>query len=231
MRTALTAALLLSLAVAVPPAGADIFLADFTGYDWTWPIANQLDAVGQYYELNSTVGTVNPAYITADFTNNEYTLIIGNDLFYNGADHFGTTTIAHYINGDIEIYEDSRSTGSAATYNLDSLCDPFYDRLTFIDGTLILSGTFSSFDIIFDTVSGDGNLAGFTNWSGGTQIGNIPANQRNGWTLGAIGIRTGTTPCGYHWQVDGNCVLEEPVPTKRTTWGAIKSDPGFTLDH
>jgi hypothetical protein len=223
MRTALTAALLLSLAVAAPPAEADEFLADFTGFDWTWPIPNQLDAVGQYYELNSIVGTVNPVYLTFDFTNNEYTLLLGDDLFYAGADHFGTTTVAHYTNGKIWIVEDSRAGGTAATYDLNGDCDPFFDRLTFIDGTVVLSGVFTAFDIIFDTVTGDGNLVGVTNWNGGTQLGNIPLGQRNGWTFGATGIRPGTMPCGYHWQVDGNCVLESPVPVQKTTWGAIKS--------
>lgn len=223
MRTALTAGLLLALVVAVPTARADEFLADFTGYDWTWPLPNQLDAVGQYYELNSHVGTANPLYLTLDTSNNEYTLVLGDNLFFAGSDHFGTTTVAHYTNGKIAIIEDSKTTGTAAVYNLNGDCDPFFDRLVFADGDSILTGTFSSFDIVFDTVTGDGNLVGVTNWSGGTQIGNIPLSQRNGWTFGATGIRVGTTPCGYHWQVDGNCVLESPVPVEKTTWGDIKA--------
>jgi hypothetical protein len=224
MRTALAAALLLGLAVAVPPAHADDFLCDFTGYDWTWPLPNVLDQPGQYYELNSTVGAVNPTFLNFNFGANEYTLVLGNNLWFNSSQTFGTIVVAHYINGSIDIFCDPRNTGTAATYNYNGDCDPFEDRLTFVDGDpVVLHGDFTSFDIVFDTTTGDGNLAGLTNWTGGSQLGNIPPSQRTGWTFGATGIRVGTTPCGYHWQVDGNCVLQEPVPSQNTTWGDLKS--------
>lgn len=228
MKTAITAALLLGLAVAAPPARAEVFLADFQGFDWTWPIPNVLDVSGQYYEAHGFLGTVNATYITTNTAANEYTFSIGGDLFFTSADTFGTTVVAHYVNGEIGFYEDSKTTGTAATYDLEAACDPFFDRLVFADGTLILGGDFTSFDIVYEIPTGDGNLAGYTNWNTGSQLGNIPVSQRNGWTLGAIGIRVGpSTPCGYHWQIDGNCVLEEPVPVEEATWGQVKSK--FTI--
>jgi hypothetical protein len=223
MRTALTA-LLLSLAVAVPPASADDFLADFIGFDWTWPIPSCLDCPAQYYEAHGTVPSVNPTYLNFDYVNNEYTYVLGNDLFFADADTFGTTVVSYYVNGDIQFLCDSKTTGTAATYDLDSACDPFYDRLTFADGEVVLSGDFTAFTIVNDTSTGDGNFEGLTTWNGGTQLGNIPVGQRNGWTFGAFGFSTPSeTPCAYHWQLDGECYLPSPVPTLKTTWGSIKA--------
>lgn len=223
MRTALTAALLFSLAVAVPPAKADVFLADFQGYDFTWPLPSCLDCPGQYYEAQGFVGSVNPAYLTFNYGVNEYTFVLGNDLFFADADTFGTVVVSYYTAGDIDFYEDPIAGGTAGTYDLDALCDPFWDRLTFQDGTNVLHGEFTSFFIVNDTSTGNGNLEGVTDWTGGTQLGNIPVSQRTGWTFGAIGIRLGTSPCGYHWQIDGECYLPSPVPVTPTTWGDIKS--------
>lgn len=224
MRTALTAALLMSLAVAVPPANADEFLADFIGFDWTWPIPSCLDCPAQYYEAHGTIPSENPAYLNFDHVNNEYTFVLGNDLFFADADTFGTTVVSYYVNGDIQFLGDSKTTGTAATYNLESACDPFYDRLTFADGEVVLSGIFTQFIIVNDTSTGDGNFEGLTTWNGGTQLGNIPVSQRNGWTFGAFGFTTpGNTPCGYHWQLDGECYLPSVVPTLKTTWGSIKA--------
>src|SRR5512140_557133 len=219
MRTALTAALLLSLAVAIPPAGADQFLVDFTGNDWTWPVANDLARPGNYYEYNARVGAANAAYLTLNTATTEYTVVLG----YN--------VIAHYVNGRITINGDDKSTGTPSTFNLFGDCDPNTDRLSFTDGQIILDGNFTSFDIIFDTTTGDGNLAGETNWGAGSQLGNIPVGQRTGWTFGATGIRSGGTPCGYIWQVDGNCVLQEQVPVEHTTWGAIKAGSQVQIRH
>jgi hypothetical protein len=224
MRSALTAALLVSLAVAAPPAAkADDFLADFQGFDFTWPLPSCLDCPGQYYEAQGFVGSVNPTFLNFNYGSNEYTFALGNDLFFADADTFGTVVVSYYVNGDIDFYEDPIGGGTPGTYNLNGNCDPFWDRLTFSDGTNVLHGEFTSFFIVNDTSTGNGNLEGVTNWTGGTQLGNIPPSQRSGWTFGAIGIRLGSTPCGYHWQIDGECYLQSPVPTVPTTWGAIKS--------
>lgn len=225
MRTALTAALLLGL-VSASPARADVFLADFVGYDWTWPIPSCLDCPGNYYEAHGFMGPVNPTYLVLNTTDNEYTFALGVDLFFSDADTFGTTVVAHFVNGQINFYGDDKTTGTLAEYNRDTFCDPFYDRLAFVDGDNILSGVFTSMDIVFDTVSGNGNLAGLTDWVGGSQIGNIPVPQRTGWTFGSIGLNTPQTPCGYHWQIDGECYLAEPVPVQKSTWGSIKSKFG-----
>jgi hypothetical protein len=218
MRTALTAALLISM-IAAPAARAldPTFLADFQGYDWTWPTADCLDCEDNYYEANGRIGSFNGALLTCG---DEMTVTIGEDLFFSSADTFGTTVVAHYVNGQIKIVCDG---SSASTYNRNGDCDPFSDRLTFSDGDVILSGQFTGFDLIYDTVSGNGNLQGLTDWTGGSQLGNVPPSQRSGWTFGAIGISTPQVPCGYKWQLDGECYLEKPVPVLKSTWGEIKA--------
>ena len=223
MRTGLTAALLLGLAVLAAPAGADTFLADFSGYDWTSPTPNCPTCIGNHYDMNGRVGTANPTYLTYNFTLNEYTCVISG-LVIVGVDYFPGTTVVHLSGGSIYLIGDSKTTGTHAAYNRDGLCDPVYDRLHFVDGDTTLYGTFSSFDIAYDPATFDGNFVGVTNWIGGSQIGNIPANQRDGWTFAALGrVFPGMVPCGYFWQADGNCVLQEPVPVEQKTWGDIKT--------
>lgn len=221
MKKAVTAALLMGLLAAVPAARADVFLADFHGYDWTWPTNNCLNCVGGYYEAQGLIGSTNPTLLPL-LPGNQYTFSLGNNLFFASADTFGTTIVAHYVNGSIDFYCDP-GPGTPATWNLNNSCDPFLDRLTFIDGTNILSGTFSSFDIVWDTTTGDGNFAALTNWVGGTMLPLIPVNQRSGWTFSSIGFRPGVTPCGYHWQIDGEAYLQEAVPVRGSTWGEIKT--------
>lgn len=222
MKTALVAVLLLGLVAAVPPAGADDFLADFQGFDWLWPDEECISCPGQNYESAGFVGSVSPTYLICDFVNNEYTYYLGENLTFVSADVYGTTVIAHFTGGTIRLVADSKSTGTPAQYNVGGYCDPLVDLPAFIDGDVILSGYFTSFDIIYDTALEEGNLIGVTNWNGGSQLGNLPVNQRVGWTFGAMGLPQ-TAPCGYHWQIDGNCVLQEPVPVKSSTWGEIKS--------
>jgi hypothetical protein len=222
MKTALVAVLLLGLMVAVPPAGADDFLADFQGFDWLWPDGECLNCPGQHYEAQGFVGSVNPTYLICDFVHNEYTFYLGNSLVFSSAEVYGTTVIAHYSGGTINFMEDSKTTGTPGVYNSGGYCDPLVDHPLFVDGNVILSGYFTSFDIIYDTALQNGSLVGVTNWNGGSQLGNLPVGQRTGWTFGAIGLPQ-TVPCGYHWQIDGNCVLQEPVPVRSSTWGEIKS--------
>jgi hypothetical protein len=212
----------MGLLAVVPAARADIFLADFQGYDWTWPTNNCLNCANNYYEAQGVIGSTNPALIPMA-PGFQYTFALGNNLFFSSADTFGTTIVAHYINGSIDFYSDPIAGGTAAAYNVGGQCDAFLDRLTFIDGTNILSGTFSSFDIIWDTTTGDGNFAALTNWVGGTMLPLIPLNQRTGWTFSSIGFRPGVTPCGYHWQLDGEAYLQEAVPVRGSTWGEIKT--------
>ena len=55
-------------------AGADQFLADFRGFDYEDPdVGIAFGATGDEYNSLGLVTQVNPALLTADFTNNEYT--------------------------------------------------------------------------------------------------------------------------------------------------------------
>ncbi|HEX7880952.1 MAG TPA: hypothetical protein VF720_16185 [Candidatus Eisenbacteria bacterium] len=221
-------ALLISASAATPSSALQT-LANFRGYDWTWPVNNCLDCPNTYYEAQGFLTSVNPAFITADFTNKEYTVVLGDDLFLADADTFATVIVAHYVNGSIYFYADDKVLGTPASYNVNGDCDPFQDRLRFADGEQILAGNFYNFDVVSTIATGDGSVQGFVNWLGGTQLGNIPLSLRGGWTFGAIGIRAGNTPCGYHWDINGVSTLQQPLPVQPASWGQIKAtggDPG-----
>jgi hypothetical protein len=225
MRRVLTLALLATAFTATPSNALQI-LANFRGYDWTWPTNGCLDCPNTYYEAQGFITSVNPAFLNVDFTNKEYTFVLGDDLFLAYADTFATVIVAHYVNGSVYFQEDDKILGTPATWDVNADCDPFQDRLRFADGEQILAGNFYNFDVVSTIATGDGSIQGFVNWLGGTQLGNIPVNLRGGWTFGAIGIRLASTPCGYHWDIDGVSTLQQPVNVQPASWGRIKASGG-----
>lgn len=128
-----------------------------------------------------------------------------------------------YISGTIEIYEDNVFNASFAPNPPNAVVPA-----NFQDGTLLLSGSFTSFDVqsnnftAFDT----GNIEGNINWTGGTLL---PRMQ----TAGGIpcpGLLTGGSTWnpsvmipGYVFRHTGKIDLQCPTPTRSSTWGQIKA--------
>jgi len=61
------------------------------------------------------------------------------------------------------------------------------------------------------------------NVTGGSQLVNVPSNQRAGWTFAGTTANEIHRPSGYDHQVDGQVFLNEPVPAKASSWGAVKA--------
>ena len=59
--------------------------------------------------------------------------------------------------------------------------------------------------------------------TGGSQLVNVPSNQRAGWTFAGTTANELNRPSGYDHQVDGQVFLNEPVPAKPSSWGAVKA--------
>ncbi len=209
-------------ALALPAkAHADQFLADFRGFDYEDPDNGAgFGDVGDGYNSLGLIVAVNPALLTCDFVNNEYTYQF-KDLAATGSDFSAPFLFLFYSNGRFRIFEDPISGGTAHDYGINppnATAPP-----TFTDGTLILGGAVSNFVLTIDVTNNNGSFNGDIAFDEGTQSGSIPPAQLNGWTFAGLtsGGATGT-PEGYVHQVDGEIRVPDVVSTKSSTWGAVK---------
>lgn len=215
---------LATIAALAMPAGAqaDQFLADFIGFDYEDPNnAPGFGNVGDGYNSVGFVQSVNPALLTADFVNNEYTYRFYN-LSATSTESAAPYLFVFYSPGDFDIYEDSRTLGTPGTYgtNPPNATSPS----TFADGTNIVGGTVTNFVLVLDLSSGTGSFNGDIAFNRGTQSGSIPPAQLNGWTFAGLTKGGGTgTPAGYEHQVDGEIRVPDATPSRTTSWGQVKS--------
>jgi hypothetical protein len=213
---------LLTLAVV---ATADVFLLDFTGYDWT--VGGDLGEPGSCYEAIGFVPNVNPDFLNFDYGDNEYTFHLQYSCFVD-AEFYGTTAVYYYgpfgpLATNISIYCDLLLGGTAGDYGEDppNATNPS----TFVDGECVLGGDFQG-DLIFvvDLTTGDGSMQGVVNWNAGTQLGNIPPESREmSLVLAGVNYDPVDGPQGYLWQITGTIDIKEPVAVEPTRWGNLKA--------
>ena len=203
-------------------AHADQFLADFRGFDYEDPNSTPgFGNIGDGYNSLGLVISVNPALLTANFAANEYTYRF-NNLTATSTESVAPYLFVFYSAGDFDIYEDSRTLGTPATYGVNppNATAPS----TFVDGTNILGGTVTNFVLTLDLSSGTGSFNGDIAFNRGTQSGSIPPAQLNGWTFAGLTSGGGTgTPAGYEHQVDGAINVPDVTPATPATWGQVKS--------
>jgi hypothetical protein len=207
-------------------AWADVQLMDFSGFDWFWP--GDIGQAGSCYSAVGFVNSFNPTYVDFDYGTNEYTFVLAEEYAcYASGDTFGTTAVYTYdaqtTNATFRVYCDSIATGTPADYGTnppDSL--PIG---TFTDGDCILEAEFQSdLTIIVSLSTGNGNISALLEWTGGSQIGNIPPEQRSqSLTVAGLTFDPPGGPSGYHWQIDGEVFIEDPVAVEPRTWGQIKT--------
>lgn len=213
-----------TMAALALPAGAqaDQFLADFRGFDYEDPNTTPgFGSVGDGYNSVGLVLSVNPALLTADFVNNEYTYRF-NNLAAVSTESAAPFLFVFYSPGDFDIYEDAVGGGTAANYGVSppNATAPS----TFVDGLNILGGTVSNFVLVLDLSSGTGSFNGDIVFNRGSQSGSIPPAQINGWTFAGLTSGAGTgAPAGYEHQVDGEIRVPDVTPALPTTWGQVKS--------
>lgn len=207
-------------------AGADVFLMDFAGYDFaafgptiTDPPAS-LGEPGSCYWAEGFVNAVNPAYLTADYSSNEYTFVLQH-MCHVSSDTVGTNVFHYYTGGAFDVFSDPIATGTAAYY---APYPPNASHLTWEDGENILGGDFTADIVIWvDLATGNGSISGNLDFSRGTQLGNIPVGQRAmSLVIAGIVYQPPAGPEGYIWQLDGQVFVPDPTAVQRTTWGKIK---------
>jgi hypothetical protein len=210
------------LALCLPTAArAQTLLFDYVGFDYEFPDLNPsvFGSPGDGYQGVGEVPNVF-APLVSDQTNFQYTYYF-DGLVASTLSTSGPFVIVNYVGpGTLTVYEDSRTSGTAADYGTNppnGVAPP-----TFIDGTPILVGSITNFQYVYNTVTGSGSFNSDFTATGGTQFGNIPVNQTQGWTFAGTTTNTTSIPTGYDHQVDGQTFLKPPLPTRNDTWGGIK---------
>ena len=223
----LTTRLLLAFVVGcalVAPAAADpTLLFDYVGFDYEYPDADPLfGGIGDGYKGVGEVPFIDPI-LTTDQTTYQYTYYF-EGLTASSRQVFSPFVIIDYAGspGTLTIYEDLRvAPGTPAVYGTNP---PSPDAPpSFIDGTAILVGELTNFRYIFNEDKDSGSFEANFEVTGGTQFGNIPANQRVGWTFAGTTGNSTTIPTGYDHQVDGQTFLNPPTSTRPGTWGGLKA--------
>ena len=202
------------------PAGAVNLLADYQGFDYEpTRVGPNFGDVGNTYEVLSTVPQLG-APLVFNLGANQYTVVI-TGLTSIAKLPLGTYDVITYAGGTVNVYEDAIGGGTAATYGITppNATAP----ASFIDGTNILVGTLSSFQVVYDNATRTGSFEGNLTFTGGSQIGNFPTNQRSGWTFAGVTGNSPITPKDYLHQVDGSIYLDNPVAVQTTTWGSVKA--------
>lgn len=205
-----------------PAAGAAQLLFDYVGYDYESPNPD----ASQFGELGSgyiSLGEVPVLFAPLVFNTvaNEYTYVISGLTAVN-RNVVGPFVIVDYAGGALDVYEDSRSLGTAYDFGVNppnATAPP-----TFVDGTHFLGGALTNFRFVYNTVDNSGSFEANYQVTGGSQLANVPLNLRSGWTFAGVTSNEINMPAGYEHQVDGQVLVEEVVPAKDTSWGALKAN-------
>ena len=150
----------------------------------------------------------------------EYTFIL-KGLISLGTAAFGppATTLyeTHFSGGTFELYEDLSPESSFTPF------PPV--EANFSDGSLLLSGNFTSFVVQSNnfTAFQTGNIEGALNWTGGSLLPIASASGCTGLLTGGMTWRSTVVPAGYLYRHDGKMDLQCPTPTSGSSWGRIKS--------
>lgn len=210
----------LALCATTSASHAQSLLFDYVGFDYQTPSNVPFGDPGTSY---TGVGTVPFLFspLTSDTNLNEYTYVMSNLLVAGAPQVIGQFRIINYSSGTITLYEDSKLGGTTADFGVNppNVSVP----ATFTDGTPILVGALTNFQFVLDTVSGTGSFEAVFSVNGGTQLGNFPLNQRQGWTFSGATVNALNIPQGYAHQVDGQTFLDAPVASRKTSWGRLKA--------
>lgn len=182
---------------------------------------NQLRIVGTISQFDGPLVGLNANMAVAEYTFYCQGLIsTGTSTVGPPTTQFYTTT---YVGGTIEVYEDFTPNAQFAP-NPPNGAVPS----SFNDGTLILSGVFTSFVTQTNnfTAFQTGNAEGAIQWTGGSLLGLL--NAPGGQTCPALltGGMTWHPPVmipGYLFRHDGKIDENCPTTANGSTWGKLKS--------
>ena len=179
------------------------------------PLGGEFKMVGIVSAFDAPFGDLNAGDPTREYTFVMYGLIS------NGTVAIGppATTLyeTHFTGGTFELYED---------LSPESAFEPFPPNVAnFTDGTLLLSGSFTSFFVQSNnfTALQTGNIEGALDWTGGTLLPRLQQFGCTGLFTGGMTWRSTVVPAGYLYRHDGKMDTQCPTPAAGSSWGRLKS--------
>lgn len=222
LRLPLLLTLLMGLLVLAPSAAhAQSLLFDWVGYDFEAPNPDP-SSIGEPGSAYTAVGFVNGLFapLVADTVHNQYTFVV-TGLTPVNRQNFGTFVIVDYSVGTMNVYEDSKTSGTPADYGVAPPNGT--SPSSFNDGNLFVAGQLTNFQYIYNTATNSGSFSGYYNVVGGSQYGNFLVAQRTGWTFAGTTGNAVNIPAGYEHQVVGQNLIEQVVSTHHSSWGQLKA--------
>jgi hypothetical protein len=221
MKKVATLFALLLMAATASPAAAQLLLLDYVGFDYESPNPNasQFGEVGSGYVGVGTVENLFAPLVT-NTTINEYTYVISG-LTSTSRSVYGDFVVVDYSAGMLRVYEQARSGGTPAQYGVQPPNATVPGNFT--DGTLILEGSLTNFQVVFSSLNNSGSYNSEFTVTGGSQYGNIPPTDLTGWTFSGATGNALNIPLGYAHQIDGQVFLENATPTRGASWGVLKA--------
>ena len=185
------------------------------------PAGGEFHMVGTISQFGPPLDFLDAGDPTVEYTFHVHGLISGGTLASGPPSMTVYTT--NFVDGAIEVYFDSSP---------DASFDPNPPNAgvpgDFTDGTLLLSGIFTSFVVqtnnftLYDT----GNIEGGIAWTGGSLLNDLDVNGDGPCPGLFTGGATWYPPVlisGYLFRHDGKIDLQCPVPARTSTWGRVKA--------
>lgn len=220
--TPLLLGLLAALVSSAPSARAASLFFDYVGFDYESPNPNP-STFGEpgagYVGLGYVPNLFLP--LVPDTVTNQYTYMVSGMTPVSTTPIGGPYVVIDYSPGTLSIYEDPKSGGTYGDFGVNP--PNALAPSTFTDGTLFLTGTLTNFRFIVNTSNGTGSYEARFTVTGGSQLSNVPSNQRTGWTFAGSSGNAVNIPAGYAHQIDGQNFLDDPVRTVGVSWGTLKA--------
>ena len=196
------------------PAYSQIHTIDYIGFGWeTGGFPTSIP--GDELSFTGLVDYLDPVF-EVDLGVDQLTFYVYG-LLSQGEVDMGYWTMANYVGGYIEIYQDS-------AHNADWGINPpnAVNPSTFVDGELFFAGEFTDF-ILFFTPDGNGTFEGNIDGISGTMIDTSCTGCVYLWG-GAFTWASGAQLLeGYDLQIDGALDVDAAVASEPTSWGSVKA--------
>ena len=223
MRKTPIALLVVAILGLAPVAHADVKIVDFQGHAWEdggflpSNIGDVLHFVGVTVEVDAIFGI--------DLNTEELTVYVTDLVSTGQVDIGGGWYAVSYSGGILELWNDTPGN-FAYGINPPNATAPS----TFVDGALLLRGTFNNFSLYYGPTATPGAFTGSYSsditWTAGSALADVQGIENDGFTFGGVlnpVAASGSVPEGYDLQVDGKVEITVITAVEETTWGGVKN--------